>query len=158
MELDRALSSDYQVVLVGVSRSQKETLPKSIISIERTENMNELAVMYTMADVLVNASKEETFGMVPAEAMACGTPVIVSSKTACPEIVDQNTGIVVSMDSVTELVDAIKTICANGKNKYRDDCVSRVRKYYSVDEMTRQYYDLYQKIEEEKFIGYGFKK
>lgn len=158
LELDRALSSDYQVVLVGVSRSQKETLPKSIISIERTENMNELAVMYTMADVLVNASKEETFGMVPAEAMACGTPVIVSSKTACPEIVDQNTGIVVSMDSVTELVDAIKTICANGKNKYRDDCVSRVRKYYSVDEMTRQYYDLYQKIEEEKFIGYGFKK
>ena len=87
--------------------------------------------------------------MVPAEAMACGTPVIVSSQTACPEIVDQDVGLVVSMESIKELIDAIDAICTNGKEKYSDSCVSRVKEYYSEDEMNSQYYDLYRKIEEE---------
>lgn len=146
LELAQAISTEYQVVLVGVSHSQKQTFPKSIIAIERTEDTRELATLYTLADVLVNASKEETFGMVSAEAMACGTPVIVSSQTACPEIVDQNVGLVVSMESIKELIAAIDVICTNGKEQYSDNCVSKVREYYSVDEMNRQYYDLYRKI------------
>lgn len=149
LELAQAIPPEYQVVLVGVSHSQRQILPKSVIAIERTENTQELATLYTLADVLVNASKEETFGMVPAEAMACGTPVIVSSQTACPEIVDQDVGLVVSMESIKELMDAIDVICTNGKEKYSDSCVSRVKEYYSVDEMNSQYYDLYRKIEEE---------
>lgn len=148
LELAQTIPTEYQVVLVGVSHSQKQTLSKFVIAIERTENTQELATLYTLADVLVNASKEETFGMVPAEAMACGTPVIVSSQTACPEIVDQNVGLVVSMESIKELMDAIDVICTNGKEKYSDSCISRVKEYYSVDEMNSQYYDLYRKIEE----------
>lgn len=146
MELAKAIAPEYQVVLVGVSDSQKQTLPKSIIAIERTENMQELAALYTLADVLVNASKEETFGMVPAEAMACGTPVIVSSQTACPEIVDPSVGLVVSMDSMNALTDAIKEICSNGKSKYSDSCQLKVRMNYSVDEMTKRYYETYQML------------
>lgn len=149
LELAQNISLEYQVVLVGVSHGQKQTLSKSVIAIERTENTQELATLYTLADVLVNASKEETFGMVSAEAMACGTPVIVSSHTACPEIVDQNVGLVVSMESIEELINAVDVICLNGKEKYSDNCVSKVITCYSVDEMNRQYHDLYRKIEEE---------
>ncbi len=148
LDLAQAIPTKYQVVLVGVSHSQSQTLPKSVIAIERTENTHELATLYTLADVLVNASKEETFGMVPAEAMACGTPVIVSSQTACPEIVDRSVGIVVSMESIKELMDAVDVICINGKEKYCDSCVRKVKEYYSLDGMNRQYYDLYRKISE----------
>lgn len=146
LELTRAISPEYQVVLVGVSQSQKETLPKSVIAIERTEDMQELAALYTLADVLVNASKEETFGMVPAEAMACGTPVVVSSKTACPEIADPSVGLVVSMDSIDELIDAIEGICTKGKGVYSDSCVAKIRNLFSVEEMNRQYYGLYKRV------------
>ena len=149
LELARTVTPDYRIVLVGVSHSQKETLPESIVAIERTENMQELAALYTRADVLVNASKEETFGMVTAEAMACGTPVVVSSRTACPEIVDQSVGLVVSMDSVEELTDAVKVICTDGKEKYRDSCVSKIQEFYSVEGMNRSYYDLYKRIKDE---------
>lgn len=150
MELAASVPSQYQIVLVGVSRSQKETFPKSVIAIERTENMQELAVLYTLADVLVNASKEETFGMVSAEAMACGTPVVVSSKTACPEIVDQSVGLVVSMESIEEIIEAVQVVCNNGKVKYSESCVAKVRKNYSVEEMNRQYYNLYRHLIEEE--------
>lgn len=146
LELAQAIPPEYQVVLVGVSHSQKETLPRSVIAIERTENMQELAVLYTLADVLVNPSREETFGLVPAEAMACGTPVIVSSQTACPEIVDENVGLVVSMDSLRELMDGIREICRNGKERYSPYCVARVRERYSLEGMTRQYYSLYRRV------------
>ena len=146
LELTRAISPEYQVVLVGVSQSQKETLPKSVIAIERTEDMQELAALYTLADVLVNASKEETFGMVPAEAMACGTPVVVSSKTACPEIADPSVVLVVSMDSIDELIDAIEGICTKGKGVYSDSCVAKIRNLFSVEEMNRQYYGLYKRV------------
>lgn len=149
LELARTVTPDYRIVLVGVSHSQKESLPESIVAIERTENMQELAALYTRADVLVNASKEETFGMVTAEAMACGTPVVVSSRTACPEIVDQSVGLVVSMDSVEELTDAVKVICTDGKEKYRDSCVSKIQEFYSVEGMNRSYYDLYKRIKDE---------
>lgn len=146
LELTQAIPSEYQVVLVGVSHIQKQTLPKSVIAIERTENMQELATLYTLSDVLVNASKEETFGMVTVEAMACGTPVIVSSQTACPEIVDQSVGLVVSMDSINELRGAIEEICTKRKGVYSKRCISKVRNLYSVEEMNRQYYSLYKRV------------
>lgn len=146
LELAQAIPSEYQVVLVGVSDRQKETLPKAVAAIERTEDMQELATLYTLADVLVNASKEETFGMVAVEAMACGTPVVVSSQTACPEIVDQSVGLVVSMNSIDELIGAIEEICTKGKDVYRERCMSKVRNLYSVEEMNRQYYGLYKRV------------
>lgn len=150
LKLAQTIPTEYQVVLVGVSHSQKQTLSKSVIAIERTENTQELATLYTLADVLVNASKEETFGMVPAEAMACGTPVVVSSSTACPEIVDQSVGLVVSMDSIEELMNAVDVVCNNGKAKYSASCVARVRDNYSVEEMNIQYYDLYRHVIKEE--------
>lgn len=150
LKLAQTIPTEYQVVLVGVSHSQKQTLSKSVIAIERTENTQELATLYTLADVLINASKEETFGMVPAEAMACGTPVVVSSSTACPEIVDQSVGLVVSMDSIEELMNAVDVVCNNGKAKYSANCVARVRDNYSVEEMNIQYYDLYRHVIKEE--------
>lgn len=150
LNLAQAVSADYRIILVGVSPCQKECIPSSVLAIERTENMQELAILYSMADVLLNASKEETFGMVPAEAMACGTPVVVSSGTACPEIVNSGVGFVVSIDSVEELKGAIEEICTRGKDRYRQNCVSMVRNMYSLEEMNRQYYDLYRCLMKEE--------
>ena len=39
--------------------------------------------------------KQETFGLVSAEALACGTPVVVYDNTACPEFITEYTGILI---------------------------------------------------------------
>jgi glycosyltransferase involved in cell wall biosynthesis len=46
---------------------------------------DELPLLYNMADLFVFPSLYEGFGLPPLEAMACGTPVLVSDRGALPE-------------------------------------------------------------------------
>lgn len=49
----------------------------------------ELAALYSMADLFVHPSLAEGFGAPVLEAMACGSPVACSNTTSLPEVVDQ---------------------------------------------------------------------
>ncbi len=77
--------ADWRFVIVGLAKDQIPSLPENCIGLERTWNQEELIRLYTAADVFYNPSIEETFGLVTAEALACGTPAVVMNSTACPE-------------------------------------------------------------------------
>lgn len=62
-----------------------EKLPTNIIAVGILSGLRELAEHYSMADVFLNPSVQETFGKVSAEALACGTPIIANNATANPE-------------------------------------------------------------------------
>ena len=64
------------------------------------------------AVAFVFPSLYEGFGMPPLEAMACGTPVIVSAVTALPEVV-KDAGILVDPRSVKEICTAMKELLEN---------------------------------------------
>lgn len=89
IQLAGMLDDDYVIVLVGLSKKQIKQLPKNIIGKSRTNNSSELAEIYSAANVFVNPSVEETFGMTSLEAEACGTPSIVYQGTACEEVAHQ---------------------------------------------------------------------
>lgn len=109
MELSRMLDDNYAIVLVGLTQKQINNLPKNIIGLKRTENLEELASIYTMADVFVNPSKEETFGLTTIEAEACGTKAIVYKGTACEEIVNKFGGMAVD-ENVSALYRAVTSL------------------------------------------------
>ena len=140
------LPADYVLVMVGVSDDLKKTLPTNIIGITKTENTAELAALYSAADVLLNPSREETFGMVAAEAMACGTPVVVSDTTACPEIVTDTTGIAVDMRDTEAVLTALKQVQQKGKAWYRSYCIENVMEHYTTLKMCEQYWELYNNV------------
>jgi glycosyltransferase involved in cell wall biosynthesis len=81
---------------VGLTEKQKKSLPDNILGISQTNNIEELVEIYTAADVFVNPSREETMGLTTIEAMACGTPVVVSNFTAVPEVVNEECGIIIN--------------------------------------------------------------
>lgn len=87
IRLSRMLDDRYVIVLVGLSRKQIRRLFGQVKGIEHITDMKELAAVYSEADVFVNPSVEETFGMTTVEAQACGTKAIVYEGTACEEIV-----------------------------------------------------------------------
>lgn len=87
------LPEDYKIVLVGLSKAQIDSLPDSILGLPRTADACQLAQIYTAADVYVNSSVEETFGMTVLEARCCGTQAIVYRGTACEEVVERFGGL-----------------------------------------------------------------
>ena len=105
--LSRRLSEAYTVVLVGLTARQLKNLPKGIIGIEKTHNQIELAEIYTAADIFVNPSLEETFGLTTIEAESCGTYAIVYKGTACEEIVLKYGGLAID-PGIDNLVTAIE--------------------------------------------------
>lgn len=76
---------DVVFVVVG-NRENIPQCPKNIIPIGRIEDQSLLAQYYSMADVTVLTSKKETFSMVCAESLACGTPV-AGFKAGAPETI-----------------------------------------------------------------------
>ena len=110
--LRACLDEEYALVLVGLSPRSIARLPDGILGLPRTDSAAELAALYGMADVFVNASVEETMGMTTLEAMACGTPVVVSDQTAVPEVVDERSGLVVHEYTPAAFAAAIRQACA----------------------------------------------
>ena len=76
LELARRLGEEYRIVLVGLSKEQVKELPESIIGIQRTNSLKELAQIYSAADLFLNLSYCENYPTVNLEALACGTPVL----------------------------------------------------------------------------------
>lgn len=126
--LRKQLSADFAIVMVGCTPNILKQLPDGIIGISRTNYVDELAEIYSAADILFNASYQETFGLVTAEAMACGTPVIVYDSTACSEIVTSETGY------IAEVKDEIQVLNYILEDKMLDSTRRRVR-----SEKCRQY-------------------
>lgn len=110
LKLAELIDADTRIVLVGLNKKQIKSLPSNIIGIERTNNTRELAEIYTAADVFFNPSKEETMGLTTVEAMACGTPVVVSDMTAVPEVVMECGGIVVKEMSAEKARDSVEIV------------------------------------------------
>jgi glycosyltransferase involved in cell wall biosynthesis len=110
VQLSRLLPADYTVVLVGLDEKQIKSMPSCIVCIKRTNSIRELAEIYSAADVFVNPSREETFGLTTLEALSCGTQAIVYRDTACEEVVRTYGGIAVKQ-SVSALKSAIEDIC-----------------------------------------------
>lgn len=61
-------------------------VPKNVILLGKITNQKYLAKLYSMSDVTVLTSKRETFSMVVAESLCCGTP-IVGFKAGGPELI-----------------------------------------------------------------------
>lgn len=141
LELSQRISEAYQIVLVGTSEKTDAILPDSILSIHRTNNQQELAEIYSAADVFVNPTREDTFPTVNIEALACGTPVVTFDVGGSPEILDNTCGIVVPKDDVDGMAGAIVDICTVNLIS-AEQCLSRA-KNYRADEKFKDYLKIY---------------
>lgn len=144
--LSNVLPSDCVIVLVGLSEKLQIGLPNNIIGLGVTQNVDELVSLYNVADVVLNLSSAETFGLTTAEGFACGTPGIVYNATASPELITSETGIVVKTGDVNAVADAVKMILSNGKQHYSDACRKRAEECFDKNKCFEEYVKLYENI------------
>lgn len=146
MKLREQLSDKYAIIMIGLNPKEMSNIPDGIIGIPRTQNQLELAEYYSMADIVLNLSYQETFGMTTVEGMACGTPVIVYKKTASPELITSETGIVVEAGNLNNLLQAIETIYKNGKAVYSEKCRERAVQKFDKEKCFEEYVKLYNNL------------
>lgn len=139
---------EFKIVLVGTDEKVDKQLPANVISIHRTQNQEELAGIYTAADVFVIPTREDNFPTVSIEALACGTPVVTFRTGGSPEILDDKTGIVVEVDNVDATENAIRKICEEKKCSDRGYIVNYSKRFDMQDKFS-EYIDLYSGVLEE---------
>ena len=140
INLAKELDENYVIVLVGLNKVQKKMMLPNMIGIERTENRDELAEIYSRADVFLNPSEEESFSLVTIEAMACGTPVVALDSSAVKELVNDENGVVLHEPLIDEYKQAIK-YCE--KLKIKSTEIRKSIEKYSIQNMVRGVLNLY---------------
>lgn len=132
------LDDNEQIVVVGKLLPGTK-LPDSIIHIPFVHGSEALAAYYSMADVFLQPSLEETFGKVTAEALACGTPVVCFDSTANPELVGEHCGAVLPVGDNQGMLDAVRETCRKGKAQYTDACSTFAQKHFNMPVNVMQY-------------------
>lgn len=105
------------LLLFGVDVQDTLNLPKNVITYGYTKNREELAQLYTMADVFVNCSREDSLSLINVEAQACGTPVVTFDQTGPKETVDEINSFSVTTGDTAMMYEKVSTIKHKGTEK-----------------------------------------
>ncbi len=147
-----ALSHDprFVVILVGLQQNQVKALlgedykQCNLVPICRTQNQQELAMIYSLADVFVNPTYADMFPTVNLEALACGIPIVTYKTGGSPEAVDEKTGMVIEQGNVDALANAILKMKTQPLSS--DDCRSRALNFFDKDKCYNKYIELYESL------------
>lgn len=140
----RLTGKNVRIFIIGFD-GNKNNLPYNVVGIPHTNNQKELATFYSLADLTLLTSIRETYSMVCAESLSCGTPV-VGFEAGAPETI--------ALDSYSEFVEqgdidslvnmVIKWL--DKKQQFGDVISNEARKVYSKEKMFEKYYNIYSKL------------
>jgi glycosyltransferase involved in cell wall biosynthesis len=146
IEMAKMLNDNELIVLVGVSEKQQEQLPSNIVGIRRTENVQQLAELYSAADVFVNPTWQDNYPTVNLEAIACGTPVVTYRTGGSVEAITDSTGMIVEQGDVAGLLSAAREIMQRGTQFFKDSCRKFAFENFDKEERYNDYLKLYDKL------------
>jgi glycosyltransferase involved in cell wall biosynthesis len=130
------LPSAVQLVIAGNLMMSGEPLRRLTSKLALGEQVHfvghlddeEKLAAYRDADVVAYPSVHEIFGLVPFEALMCGTPVVVCNDSGCGEVMKAaGGGLLVPYGDPEALADALTTLLNDAA--LRAECVSRARQY-----------------------------
>lgn len=157
LEIAKKLENQKDIVFLIVGKNVDEnTLPKNVIHIDHTENQVELAKLYSMSDLCLITSKRETFSMVTAESLCCGTPVS-GFKAGGPETISlPNYSAFVDYGDIKSLISRINELL---REKHEKKIISKIaQSKYSEYRMCTEYKDIYYEMLEHYRVEDGCKK
>lgn len=135
---------DVKFIIVGIKKHELKGLPSNIIPISNIQSRKTLSEYYSLADITILTSFRESFSMVTAESLCCGTPV-VGFKAGAPETI--------SMPEYSEFVDYGDVdrlqSCTNKFIKRNIDKIElskRALLKYNAEKMYQEYKEYYTHI------------
>lgn len=134
-------NKDYKIVVAGPCKRIENTENLQFLGV--IKNQVELSILYSMAEVTVLTSEKETFSMICAESMCCGTKVVGFEAGAPETIAIKELSEFVKYGNIEELFDSMLNVLK--EDKYEKAMTSSVAKsVYSKDLMSKNYLKLYE--------------
>ena len=119
-------------------------VPANMILLGKLDSQEDLARYYSMADITVLTSKRETFSMVCAESLCCGTPVVGFKAGAPEQISIREYSSFCDYGSVEELMKLLQEAIEKESNHLHLAEIAANR--YSTDMMVKKYIELYREM------------
>ena len=129
-----------------MDEEQLKHLPSNILGLARTENVQQLASIYSAAEVFINPTYSDNFPTTNIEALACGTPVITYDTGGSPEAVDEQTGVVVPKGNHLKLVDSVEELSDSVNDIMTDKCRNRALACFNKEDRFFDYLKYYKQI------------
>ena len=145
VKLRTMMNDEYAIILVGLNDKQIAALPGGVIGIKRTESVDQLAELYSLADVFVNPTYVDNFPTTNIEALACGTPVVTYRTGGSPEAIDEFTGMAIGQGNVEQLRGAVEHFAMN-KASYSMACRERSVKCFNKQDRFNDYVGLFDNL------------
>ena len=141
LEIGKQFGETVEIIAVGNPNGyDKETCVKFI---GYTSSRQELIDLYYSADVTINTSRMETFGLVTVESLACGTPVIAYDNTGTSELIPERCGWLVEDGNIGAFIEKLKSVLSQDLQKMREDCKVWVYENYNIEKQTQKYVELF---------------
>lgn len=147
MKMSEMLRGGERLVMVGkMTPEQEKSLPKGITYIRRTDNVAELAELYSAATAFVNPTWQDNYPTVNLEAQACGTPVVTYRTGGSPESLTPATGRIVEQGDVAGMLSAVRELRNLDREELRALCRFHAEANFSKHDRYKDYLRLYESL------------
>ncbi len=138
------------VFFVAIAHNNIKTTNPNFKVLPRTEDRKALARYLGAIDIFLHPTPEDSFGLISAEAMACGVPVVTYNIDAIPEIVThKQNGYVAEYQNTDDLRTGIEYLLNLTAEEYIATCNhsrERITDMFSNKKMYTEYLALYKKL------------
>ena len=139
-DFTQSMKPDEVLLLFGCVQKPKG-LPDNVHIYGYTKNQKEMAQLYTMSDVFVNVTREDSLSLINIEAQACGTPVVTFDATGPKETVDDIVSKSIPVGNVELLLSCVHEIRIKSSNNELSN--SFITNHYEVNTNYQKYINLY---------------
>jgi alpha-1,6-mannosyltransferase len=130
------LGAPYHLLVIGGERAGRPLPRVTVLPYEREPGA--MAAMLAACDALVHAGRQETFGLVALEAMACALPVVAYDAGALGELIDERVGRLAPPRGPTALAAAVESLFEDDVRACGRAARSRVLEQYTWDASFRR--------------------
>lgn len=129
----------------ALNQLKQELGLQNVVFVKNQSHAN-LRKIYSISDVCVVPSRQEAFGLVALEAIACGTPVIATKQGGMVDFITKEVGILVEREDVNQLAKAIKQIIKEEIKFDKQYLQNYAQENYAQETLMDQLIDVYEEI------------
>lgn len=145
LELARRMINDrVMFVVIGPSRVTS-VIPENVVLLGKLSEASELACWYNAASCTLLTSKQETFSLVCAESLCCGTPVVGFRAGGPESIAYRAASTFVSHGDLDALESCVRE-AIQGKWNRRISVAEQAHSLYGVETMVSRYEEEYRRM------------